>query len=44
MGYLGDNFHVNFIHTHDKREFTTKLKRSNGVILNPGDFIKKKQQ
>jgi hypothetical protein len=42
--YLGENFKVNYIHTHDKRlliQFLKKNKfKSNFLIMNPGDYFK----
>ena len=45
MGYLGDKFHLNLIHSHDKTEYLKVLKKkkitTKPLILNSGDFLKK---
>ena len=44
VGYLGEKFHINLIHRHNKEDLikTLKLKKikSKPLILNPGDSIK----
>lgn len=43
IGYLGDKFHINLIHRHNKEDLAkiikTKKIKSKPVILNPGDYI-----
>ncbi len=44
LGYLGEKFHINLIHRHNKQDLVKILKKkkiqTNPVILNPGDWIK----
>ena len=44
LGYLGDQFHVNLIHTHNKNDLANMIKKKNlkskPIVLNPGDNIK----
>ena len=44
LGYLGEKFHINLIHTHNKSDLIKFLKnkkiKTTPIILNPGDHIK----
>ena len=44
VGYLGEKFHINLIHRHNKEDLIKMLKvkkiKSKPLILNPGDSIK----
>ena len=44
LGYLGDKFHVNLIHTHNKTDLKKKLKikksKIKTIIMSSGDNIK----
>lgn len=44
LGYLGDQFHINLIHRHNKSDLVNVLKlkkiKTIATILNPGDWIK----
>jgi hypothetical protein len=44
LGYLGEKFHINLIHTHNKSDLIKFLKnkkiKTAPIILNPGDHIK----
>ncbi len=44
LGYLGEKFHINLIHTHNKSDLIKCLKnkkiKTKPLILNPGDHIK----
>jgi hypothetical protein len=44
LGYLGEKFHINLIHTHNKNDLAKVLKKkkikTEPIILNPGDYIK----
>ena len=48
IGYLGNKFHVNLIHSHDKSQLEKKIKKkkikSNVLILDSGDVIKKSKK
>jgi hypothetical protein len=44
LGYLGEKFHINLIHTHNKSDLAKILRekkiKTKPIILNPGDYIK----